>query len=250
MPSSVPITLRRTADWSPLVDAEPVVDDVVLDERSRAAAPDLDAQPFAAGAADAVVADDQLGRVVAEDAAPAGVVDHVAEHLVPYRAPGQADAAAVLGLQADVLDPAVGDAAVGHAAFHASGCGRRRGCACGPQVSALQVADRQVVEPEPPRVAAADALVDQRIVLAVERHVGDLHVLAAAEADEDAGLGALVDQPRLVLPGAEQLDPRLGPDRLGQLERALRQADGVARCSLSNGGGDAVGAESLGLNDR
>ena len=50
----------------------------------------------------------------------------------------------------------------------------------------LEVADGQVMQPQPPRIAAADALLDQRVVPAVERHVGDFHVLAAVEADENA----------------------------------------------------------------
>ena len=106
------------------------------------------------------------------------------------------------------------------------------------------------MEPQPPRIAAGDALLDQRVVLAVERDVGDLHVLATVEADQDTGFGALIDQPGLFLPGAEEFDPRLGPDRLGQRKRALRQADRVARGSLRHGGGDAPGVESLGFNNR
>ena len=101
-----------------LVDADPVVDGVVLDQRARAAAPDLDPQALAAGAAHAVVADHQFAEWSPKMPPRPVLRIGVAEDLVPHAAPGQADAAAELGAHADVLDLAVADPAVGHAAFH------------------------------------------------------------------------------------------------------------------------------------
>ena len=94
-----------------LIDAQPIVNDVVFDQRLWATAPDFDSQPLTARTAHLVIADDQLRRVVAEDTTPAGTADNVADDLVSGRTPGQADAAAPFRVQADVFDQAVGDAA-------------------------------------------------------------------------------------------------------------------------------------------
>ena len=189
-----------------LVHTEPVIDHVVLDQRPRATAPDFDPQTFAPGTAHSVVADHQLGRVVAKDAASPGLVNRVAQHLVPYAAPSQPNAAAVLGPHADVLDPAVGNAAVGDASLHRRIVAGEQDRMRSPGLDVGQVADREVVEPEPSGVAATDSLVQQRAVLAVQRHVGQFHVLAVRQADQNRRLGTPVDERCLLLSRPDQPD--------------------------------------------
>ena len=105
------------------------------------------------------------------------------------------------------------------------------------------------MEPQPPRIAAADALLDQRVVLAIERHLRDLHAVAGVETDENAGLCALVDEAGCFLPGAEEFDSRFGPKWLGQLECTFRQLDRIAGLSTFHGGGNRGGIKAVYVDD-
>lgn len=223
---------------------------IVFDERARAAAPDFDAQPLTARAGHAVMANRQLGRVVAEDAATAGAVNRVVHDQVADAAPGQANAAAVLGTQADVLDATVTDLAVGHAAFHGRIATGEQDTVRAPGPALDQVADREVMEAETPGIGPGNSLLDQGILAAIQGQVGQLDVLAAVDTDEDRRPGAAVFQSGLFLPRAEQADLRFRPDRFVQGEGPSRQLHGVARRSTLKGRGDRAGIPTLGDDRR
>ena len=122
--------------------------------------------------------------MVSEDTASSRIANNVIFHAIPCGTPGQADTAAVLGIQTDVLDETVGDSTVGDSLLH-RGIPAGEQNAVGPPGLGLEIANGQMMEPEASGIAAADTLMYQGIVFTVQCQMGKFHVFTAVQGDEN-----------------------------------------------------------------
>ena len=232
-------------------DAQPVVNVIVLDDAAVASAPDLNPQRRAARAGDSVPADDEVrGAIVGEDAAAAGILDRAAKHLVPARAPGDANPGPPFRVHADVLNGAVGDHTVQHAVLARFGLAVEVDAVRAKGFRLDQIADRHVMDVEPLCVGRRDALIDIGATCPIQGEIADFDIFAIAEADYDARLVADEAHEGLTLPCAGELGVRLRCYRLSYLVGSCRQQDDVAVLRLVDGCRDGRGVEALDGNCR
>ena len=218
-------------------DAQPVIEAIVFYDRPFTVAPHLDTQAFAARPRNRIAANDQVvGAIVPEYPSASRAADLVAEHLVARRSPGHADTPAEFGADADVLQVAVGDDAVGHAVIPRRIIPGKVYSMRAESHPLGQIPYGQMIEIQRPGAMGKDSLDSVRVVAAVEGQMADFDAFAFRQIEHGAGSAAGKTQDRLFLASASESSLRVGANTIlefvgpgGQKHFITRSGSGNSR---------------------